>query len=846
MNDHRPRFRRTLRRLGLAVPFALLALTGPGCASSADAPPLPAGGQTLHDHVVPAAQKLAPIGRLAADRRLSVTIGLPLRDADGLNQLLEDLYNPDSDRYRQYLTPQEFAAAYGPAESDYDTLVTFAKARGLNVVTTYDDRTLLEVEGSVADLEAAFHTVLLEYQHPSEPRTFFAPQVEPSLDVAVQVLHVSGLDDFALPHSAMKHLPPPGSAPTPAQGGGTQGWYNANDLRAAYAGDTGLTGAGQIVGIYNPDHNFRPTDITAYEDNAGLAHVPVEQHLLDGAGTQGVVDGFSGEVTLDIEMAIAMAPGLAKVIVYQSNDGLKALKQMATDNVAKQLSTSWVGSGADPNWHAVYVQFAAQGQSFFSAAGDDGAYYPTVPQSVDDPYVTVVGGTELSTSGPRGAWTGEACWTGSGGGYMGHYAIPTWQQGMNLAAQYGSNTYRNSPDVSAVADNVQYFNNGAQWTGGTSAASPIWAGFAALVNQQAANVRQPPVGQVNSAMYAIGRSTLYGSSFHDVTTGNNLTGWNTTPNHLHQYYAQSGFDMCSGWGSPKGQQLIEALAGKAITTTHAPAVATTPDGVLFFATAPDGRIYDSRVVLGGAAQRWKELEGGGRTDAAPAAALCGNSPYTFVAVKGLDQNVYINQGGLGGPYVGWRTDYQIKTNVAPAVAKTPDGVMFFATDTSGRILENRVVLGQAGQGWKELDGGGRTDASPAAALCGNSPYVFAAVKGLDDYVYINQGGLGGPYVGWRTDWAIQTNVAPAVATTPDGVIFFVKDLQGRIFSNRVVLGQAGQGWRLMEGGGLTDAAPAAALSGNYPYVFALAKGLDDGVYVNQGTLGSPFIGWQRL
>src|SRR5262249_43800276 len=157
-------------------------------------------------------------------------------------------------------------------------------------------------------------------------------------------------------------------------------------------------------GTYNPDHNFRQSDIRAYEDDAGLRHVPVRQLLLDGSSGKGVVDGFSIEVTLDIEMALAMAPGLTKVIVYQSNDMMKALHRMATDNTAKQLSTSWVPPPEDANADQVYKQFAAQGQSFFAASADDGAYYPTVPQYADDPYITVVGGTNLSTSGPGGSW----------------------------------------------------------------------------------------------------------------------------------------------------------------------------------------------------------------------------------------------------------------------------------------------------------------------------------------------------------------------------------------------------------------------------------------------------------
>jgi hypothetical protein len=108
------------------------------------------------------------------------------------------------------------------------------------------------------------------------------------------------------------------------------------------------------------------------------------------------------------------------------------------------------------------------------------------------------------------------------------------------------------------------------------------------------------------------------------------------------------------------------------------------------------------------------------------------------------------------PYVGdWTLSGKLtwgltsmETDVAPAVATVPDGVVFFAKSLDGRIYSNRVVLGQAGQGWVEVEGGGRTDAAPAAAAAGNAPYMFVAVKDLDGYVSINQGDVGHPYVGW--------------------------------------------------------------------------------------------------
>jgi hypothetical protein len=89
---------------------------------------------------------------------------------------------------------------------------------------------------------------------------------------------------------------------------------------------------------------------------------------------------------------------------------------------------------------------------------------------------------------------------------------------------------------------------------GTSLATPLWAGFMALVNQKAAAEGKPPVGFANPALYAIGKGAGYNSSFHDIATGNNIT-----PASPSKYYATAGYDLCSGWGAPMGSNLMQGL-----------------------------------------------------------------------------------------------------------------------------------------------------------------------------------------------------------------------------------------------------------------------------------------------
>ena len=176
------------------------------------------------------------------------------------------------------------------------------------------------------------------------------------------------------------------------------------------------------------------------------------------------------------------------------------------------------------------------------------------------PYSTIVGGVSLVTSGAGGTSQSNPTWGGSGGGISG-YGIPNWQQGIDMSSNLGSTHYRNYPDVAMPADNIftVYRNDTViGGTGGTSACSPLWAGFMALVNQEAASQGMPPVGFPNPAIYAIGKvgGAVYTSCFHDVTTGNTFNSHN--PN---RFAAQSGYDLCTGWGSPTGIDTISALIG---------------------------------------------------------------------------------------------------------------------------------------------------------------------------------------------------------------------------------------------------------------------------------------------
>ena len=532
--------------------------------------------RTLPRHV-PAAAHGQPVDRLPGSTRLNLAIGLPLRNQEALTKLLQQIYDPGSPQYRQYLTPEQFTEKFGPTEQDYQAVIDFANRSGFRITATHPNRVLLDVNAAVADIEKALHVTMRVYRHPTEGRRFYAPDVEPSVGVEIPVLDISGLNNFTRPHPANLKMAPRQATTRarPADGSGTDGNYMGYDFRAAYAPGVSLTGSGQTIGLVQFD-GYYPADITAYESAAGLPNVALTNVYINGFdGTPSGGDGDI-EVSLDIEMVISMAPGLSKVILYEAQtNGIPndVLNRMATDNQARQLSCSWGwGGGPDPTADEIFQQMAAQGQTFFAASGDSDAFIGSTSDffPADDPYITIVGGTTLTTTGPVGPWVSETVWNwgveygstydgvGSSGGISTSYAIPSWQQGVDMSGNGGSTTMRNIPDVALTADNVYVIaDNGTEYpgVGGTSCASPLWAAFTALANEQAATNGLPVVGFMNPAVYLIGTELDYASDFQDTTTGNNV--WIGSPN---QFSAVAGYDLCTGWGTPTGSNLVNALS----------------------------------------------------------------------------------------------------------------------------------------------------------------------------------------------------------------------------------------------------------------------------------------------
>jgi subtilase family serine protease len=422
--------------------------------------------QALQNHLPTAVAngQAAPVGSLPPEQNMSFSIVLPLRNPSGLTSLLGQLYDPSSPNYHHFLSVAQFTDQFGPTAEDYRAVVSFAQANGFTVTDTPANRLIVPITGSVAQINQAFNVTMRVYQHPTENRTFYSPDREPSLNLGVRVAHIAGLNNFSLPRPMLSPATS-GQAIANVLGSGPGGSYLGSDMRAAYYGGTTLTGTGQAVGILEFG-SYNLSDVDATFSNAGQTYnVPINNVLLDGA--TGAANGYDAEQVLDIVQAISMAPGLSQVRVYLGvgNDDANIFNSMATENIAKQISVSWGWVPDDPSTDDVFFEeFAAQGQTIFCASGDSGAFDAAINPYFypgEDAYVTAVGATHLITTAAGGTWVSETAWNsgqaGSGGGISPDgIAIPSWQVGVANLSNGGSATLRNVPDVAMEGDFDNY------------------------------------------------------------------------------------------------------------------------------------------------------------------------------------------------------------------------------------------------------------------------------------------------------------------------------------------------------------------------------------------------------
>jgi alpha-tubulin suppressor-like RCC1 family protein len=604
------------------------------------------GQQKLSGYITPQIANAPLVGPVPPSTQLSLSISLPVQvpppseNFPALSDFAEQVSDPSNARYRQYLSPADYARHYAPTTDAYNQLSSFVTSCGLTIVTSYDDHELIDVTGTAAQIARMLYANLNLYQR-DDGSTFYSLDREPSLDLSVPILHISGANNFHVSSSS-------------AGPGSFDGNLFGNDFRNAYvpgctSGAQSLDGSGQSITILM-EHGFNPEDIKAYCANAGIPNPNIRGAIFSPGDPLSIIidaltEEFPGsqiESPMDVELAHAMAPA-AGIILYIAPGSSSFVHDYGSDlmhaaahppyglDLSKQVSSSWNFEDDDSTRQSIDAM-AAQGQSYLQAAGDYGSSTgnPLDPRLYNN--VTLVGGTTL-LSFTTGTGPAETTWVGAGaGGYMGPFNLACGPDGRRTSCGSGqgigrpkyqsrlpntgfiSQKWRNFPDISMPATNVEVFEtiNGSRLVkpeGGTSASAPLFAGYMALVNQQAAKNRVPSVGFVNPALYAIGaNTTLANTCFNDVLVGQipSLpgsidTGFIASGDPVPQggFPATAGYDLATGWGSPTCT-LLNQLASWAPTipvSSVLPPLSPVPSDVGLGTS-------DSCVIIGGATNCW--------------------------------------------------------------------------------------------------------------------------------------------------------------------------------------------------------------------------------------------------
>ena len=603
------------------------------------------------------------LGALEPSTSLHLDITLKLPDPSAVTAFITSLSDRSSPDFRHFLRPGQFGRLFGPPLSEVAAVDAVLRSDGLHPGQVSSNRLSIPVTAPASAIDRALHVRLVSYRLPSG-RVAFTTLSAPSIatSVAADLQGVIGLSDLAQPQSLvvrsskLSNAHPSArpalqgtSGPTPCaaatKAAEAYGSYTADQL-ASYYDMTPLYalgdfGQGVHIALVEIDEDL-PTDIAAYQSCYGTS-TTVDYIRVDGGAGPDPTFGASGggEAALDIEDVIGLAPR-ATIDVYQGPisadtsqilDIYSAIVNADTDQV---VSTGWgqCEPDSDPALlsaeHNLFSQAATQGQTVFAAAGDSGstdcygdqgtAY--SAQLAVDDPasqpYVIGVGGTSIGAKSET-AWNDSRSSNGAGGGgvsskwcmpsYQDQAGLPGLINSYSIAAPTDCGTktpyMREVPDVSAEADPttgyVTYWDGSWQGgEGGTSAAAPLWAAAAALIDSSPYCTEYgstDATGTLSATLYAIADSDYYSGALSDVTLGSNAYTPSGYKGSL--YHTAKGYDMASGLGTPLLAYPGNYYPGLAALTCFITGTKLTTDMVTGVSPRLGPSSRPTRVTIGG-------------------------------------------------------------------------------------------------------------------------------------------------------------------------------------------------------------------------------------------------------
>jgi kumamolisin len=491
---------------------------------------------------------------------------------------------PVTKRPTKILTRDQLRDTYGANQSDIDQVVKTLGTFGLTLVSSSAMTRTVLLRGTVSAMEAAFQVRLFNYTHPSGNYRGRVGRVQIPKELAGIVQGVFGLDNRRI---ARRRRQPIRDDPHAKSGSVSTTWNLPSQFAAHYnfpAGD----GTGQAVGLLEFGGGYFPSDLQQFCSLANIPNLPTVTPISTDGTPTNAKDGAEGEVMLDIEVVAGVCPK-ANIVVYFANwaeqgwiTNLDAAFNDSTNNPGV-ISVSW-GQAEDTDiWTAAamdqinqsFQDAANLGITICIAAGDDGSSDAVTDglAHVDfpgaSPYVLCVGGTTVTDLDPNQTdivwFEGDGLRAdqggSTGGGVSAVTPLPTWQSGINIpSVNAGAIAGRCVPDIAANADwNASPYllvvDGQSQGNGGTSAASPLIASLLTLINQARATAGKSRVGFLTPELYqsSTGGQPAGSAGCTDVTSGNNDTATDGG------YSAAPGYDAASGWGTPNGVNLAQAL-----------------------------------------------------------------------------------------------------------------------------------------------------------------------------------------------------------------------------------------------------------------------------------------------
>lgn len=460
----------------------------------------------IKGNVRPWAQARFDSGRMPADTPLSNVTLFFNRSAGqqaAVDALIAAQQDPASPLYHQWLTPEQFGARFGMAQSDLDKVQTWLEQQGFTVLDIARSKTFIQFSGTVGQFEQAFQTEMHYYT--VDGKRHFSPSTQLSVPTAFAstVAGIHGISDFK-PHYF--HTTPLTARVSPEFTSGVSGsvFFAPGDIKVTYDMNPLLSaaydGSGQTIAIMGQS-DIAVTDIENFQKAAGLTVKDPNKILVPNTGSATMYQGDEGESDLDLEWSGAMAPGASIYFIYTGNskttNGIFDSLTYAVDNKIGQIISVSYGacetSLGSYSQESLYSQAVTQGQTIIASSGDEGstACYgdtslTTAQQealSVNYPassqYVVGIGGTEISSANstssnttywsggtgnekvtsalkyiPEISWNDDAanvsagctssCLSASGGGASALFTKPSWQTGSGVP----SDGHRDVPDIS--------------------------------------------------------------------------------------------------------------------------------------------------------------------------------------------------------------------------------------------------------------------------------------------------------------------------------------------------------------------------------------------------------------